>query len=311
MDLDLSEEQAGLQAAIRQLLARHSKPIESRGAYFERSPALEADLRASGFLDIAREEGMGPLEASLLVEEVAKLPYATEIGATALVAPMLTSQRLAGPVALVDANRPGPVRFLDGTGTALVDGGDEVRVLPFGPADIDPVRSPFAFPYGRFKASPLHRGDALGNVTVEQLRQWWRVALCFEAIGAMQASLDLTVGYVKDRKQFGHALGVFQTIQHRLSECAVLVQGARLLARKAAWSRDPDDAALAAGYVQDAATRLAYETHQFHGAIGLTLEYPLHFWTYRLRVLIGELGGPHAQFRDAVAASWPKSSEAA
>jgi hypothetical protein len=41
--------------------------------------------------------------------------------------------------------------------------------------------------------------------------------------------------------------------------------------------------------------RLVTETHQFHGAIGLTLEYPLHFWTYRLKALQGELGGPTAQ----------------
>jgi alkylation response protein AidB-like acyl-CoA dehydrogenase len=50
-----------------------------------------------------------------------------------------------------------------------------------------------------------------------------------------------------------------------------------------AWA---ESAAIAA---HEAVKRVLYETSQFHGAIGLTLEYPLHLWTYRLRVLQFEL----------------------
>ena len=64
------------------------------------------------------------------------------------------------------------------------------------------------------------------------------------------------------------------------------------------------DAALAATYAQDAAVRVVYETHQFHGAIGLTLEYPLHYWTNRLRRLQGELGGASQQGSRAAQALW-------
>jgi alkylation response protein AidB-like acyl-CoA dehydrogenase len=128
------------------------------------------------------------------------------------------------------------------------------------------------------------------------MRHWWRLGLCFEIIGAGQAALDLTVQHVKTRRQFGQPLGAFQAIQHRLSECAMLLHGARLLARHAAWTRAAEDAALAAGYCQEVAARLAYETAQFHGAIGITLEYPLHFFSYRLRVLQGELGGSGLQY---------------
>jgi hypothetical protein len=48
--------------------------------------------------------------------------------------------------------------------------------------------------------------------------------------------------------------------------------------------------------------------HQFTGAMGLTLEYPLHLWTYRLRALAGELGGASAQERHVAAATWPDRS---
>ena len=69
-------------------------------------------------------------------------------------------------------------------------------------------------------------------------------------------------------------------------------------------SLSPVDAALAATYAQDAAVRVVYETHQFHGAIGLTLEYPLHYWTNRLRRLQGELGGASQQGSRAAQALW-------
>ena len=55
---------------------------------------------------------------------------------------------------------------------------------------------------------------------------------------------------------------------------------ARWLARRAAWSDTEADAALAAGFTQSRIAAFTYDLHQFSGAMGLTLEFPLHLWTY-------------------------------
>ncbi len=305
MDFDLSDEQMTVQSGIDQLLSRHrgTAPLGSVAEYVQ-SNALEEDLRESGFLDLAREEGMGPLDASLLVEAVARLPFAVEVAASAMVAPMLTQADFPRPLALARAPLGGPIRFLSGQGSIIVDCGDHVRLLSGAACEIAPVKGSFAYPYARVVKAELATAPVIGNLAPEVMRQWWQVALCFEIIGAAQASLDTVVDYVRTRRQFGKPLGAFQAIQHRLAECATLLHGARLMARYAAWSGDASDAALAAGYAQDLAKQLCYEAHQFHGAIGLTLEYPLHFWTYRLRILQGELGGATAQYRQATGRLW-------
>ncbi len=80
-----------------------------------------------------------------------------------------------------------------------------------------------------------------------------------------------------------------------MAECAVLAGGVRWLARKAAWSGDAGDAAVAALYAQDSATRIIYDVHQMMGAMGMTLEMSLHLWAYRMKALISEQGGRAGQ----------------
>jgi alkylation response protein AidB-like acyl-CoA dehydrogenase len=79
-----------------------------------------------------------------------------------------------------------------------------------------------------------------------------------------------------------------------LAEVAQLVRGSRLLALRAAWSDDDRQAAVACLHAQESMRKVIYDCHQFAGAMGLTLEYPLHFWTYRLKYLQGEAGGKAA-----------------
>jgi alkylation response protein AidB-like acyl-CoA dehydrogenase len=69
----------------------------------------------------------------------------------------------------------------------------------------------------------------------------------------------------------------------------------RWLALKAAGTGDDGDAALAASHAQESATRVVYDVHQMLAAMGMTLEHPLHLWTYRLKALLSELGGRGGQ----------------
>jgi alkylation response protein AidB-like acyl-CoA dehydrogenase len=64
---------------------------------------------------------------------------------------------------------------------------------------------------------------------------------------------------------------------------------------KAASTEDEGDAALAALHAQESATRIVYDLHQMLGAMGMTLEHPLHLWTYRIKALLSELGGRGGQ----------------
>ena len=137
------------------------------------------------------------------------------------------------------------------------------------------------------------------------MRNWWRVAIAVEAAGAMQAALGCTVDYLKERRQFGRPIGSFQAVQHRLAECAILVEGSHWLALEAAWLDAPAEAAAtAAAYATSAATQIFAETHQLSGAIGFTHDHDLHVWSMRLQALKLELDGVGGHRRAIAAERW-------
>jgi alkylation response protein AidB-like acyl-CoA dehydrogenase len=88
MDLSLSPEQLELHAAIGKLLDRHRKLPQALPVHRVESADLQRDLADAGYLDVARTEGFGPVDAVLLVAAIAQLPYVMEAGASALVAPL-------------------------------------------------------------------------------------------------------------------------------------------------------------------------------------------------------------------------------
>jgi hypothetical protein len=292
MDFDLNADQAALESGIRSLTERYrGLPTPHEAGHFLSGEAIARELREAGYYDVARQEGMGPLESVLLVEAVAALPYAVEAAGSVLIAPLVSRDALPGPVA-VCSDAGAAIRFLAEGGTLLVDAGHEVRIVDLAGVVPEPVDTPFAYPYARLPAAK-HKGE-LFDLDPRKLRQYWQLGLAAEITGAMQAALDLTLEYVKQRKQFGRAIGSFQAVQHRLAESAMQVHSARMLTRAAAMSGSPLDCAMAASYAQEASMQVVYNTHQFHGAMGLTLEYPLHYWTQRLRALQGEAGGASA-----------------
>src|SRR5262249_28267032 len=68
-----------------------------------------------------------------------------------------------------------------------------------------------------------------------------RIALCAEAVGLMDESLKTTVEYIKTRKQFGVAIGSFQSLQHRASDMFVALEQARSMSMFATMAIDMDD----------------------------------------------------------------------
>jgi alkylation response protein AidB-like acyl-CoA dehydrogenase len=312
MDFEPDAQQRAITEAVDALLARHAGA--ERALALQRAGAcdepLARALAAAGFLEVALAEGGGALEAALVVEAVARAAGVVAAGAQALVAPALIGRALEGPVALVDARAArAPVRFAAQARCALVRDGECARLVALAAGAAEPVASPWGFPFGRFAEGALAGGEMLAPGSGARLAAWWRVALALEAVGAMDGALATTVGYVARRRQFGRAIGSFQAVQHRLAECKVQVEGARWLAREAAWSGAPEEAsALAASFALAAAGRVFADTHQVSGAMGFTDAHPLQVWTMRLPALRLELGGLAAHRRAAAGARWAAAS---
>jgi alkylation response protein AidB-like acyl-CoA dehydrogenase len=184
---------------------------------------------------------------------------------------------------------------------------DSVRWGTVTPEIIRPVQSVAAYPLAVLDALPTG-ARSMAGAEAQAVRTRALIGLAAEAVGLMRGALDNTVQWVKDRQQFGQPIGNFQAVQHRLAECAVLVRACRWLALRAADTASADDAATALLHAQVAMRRVVTDCHQFAGAMGLTLEFPLHLWTYRLKVLQGEAGGPAAQAARLAAERWPAAA---
>ena len=298
MQLDLSEDQSLLRGAVDQLLKKYQSVPLDQPTYCFYSAALQQELAESGFLSVCAEDGFGPLEAALIIEAVAQSPWSAEVAASALLAPALGISSSA-PLALCQGVGQ-PTRFLAQASHALVRNGSELLLAALQPGDVAPVESVVAYPLGILKALP-GQYRALDHDLSDKAHRLWSLGLAAEAAGLMRAAFNLTVAYVKERRQFGRPLGDLQAIQHRLAANEQVVSATHILAMRAADTLTPGDIATATLYAQHYMRRVMYDCHQFTGAMGLTLEYPLHLWTYRLKFIQGELGGRAAHAQDVAA----------
>lgn len=306
MQLKLSEDQALLVSSLQTILDRYQDlPAEHRRDRSHYSWDLDAQIVANGFLDAARTEGMGALEAALVVMETSTVPSAVETGASALIAPHLPGLALPRPIALISGDVAKAQRFLPVAKCALLDVGDDVLVLPVDPDNVEVIDTIYAYPYGRFKSVPdFANAERLGPAAVALLRQWWSVAIAAECAGLMRQAVEFTVEYVKQRRMFGTTLGTYQAVQHRLAQCHQIATGVHYLALKAAWTGDAFDAAQAQSFAQQHIQKLTFDLHQFNGGMGVTNEHKLHFWTYRFRALQAEMGGANGAALETATLLW-------
>jgi alkylation response protein AidB-like acyl-CoA dehydrogenase len=309
MDYELNEDQLAIVEAVTALLAQHAGAaraidLHAKDAYDQ---PLHDALREAGFADVARAEDSGALEAAVIAEAVAAAGGVVSYSASALVVPGVLDFESAGPVALTTADHHAPVRFGAHARTWLVldTAAGTAYLAELEPGDSVPVQTSFGYPMGTFPSDLADRCDRLPGAAAERLTSWWRVALAVEAAGTMRAALECTVAYLKERRQFGRAIGSFQAVQHRLADCAIEIEASRWLAYEAAYHGAPaEGAATAAAHAIGAATRVFGETHQLSGAIGFTREHDLHVWSMRLQALRLELGGVHGHRRALATARW-------
>lgn len=124
------------------------------------------------------------------------------------------------------------------------------------------------------------------------------VGKCCEMVGCIQQALDMTVDYAKERKQYGRPIGSFQVIQHYCADMITDVEGTRLSAYQTAWLVSEglpctQEIAIAKAWAGEACQRVMALAHQIHGAIGVTIDHDLQYYTRRAKaaeVTFGDAG---------------------
>jgi len=322
-----TEEQAELAAMVRQLLGRHAGPEAVRAAMdSERSlderlwetlceqvgvAALAvpeqhdgAGFSAAETLVVLEELGASlaptPLLASLVATE-ALLASGNEVACAELL-PRIAAGEIAA-VAFGEQN----VLYGDVADILLALTDDGLVLVEDAPRTRTPAMDP-TLRLARVdlgSATTRTLGGDVTRVRARAHRMAVTAAACL-AVGCMQRGLDMTVGYSRERVQFGRQIGSFQALKHRMADMLVLVEMSRSAARAAATAVGTDApdadrlAAVAGSYCGDAATRVAGEVVQLHGGIAITWEHDAHLVFKRAHALATLFGQPH-QHRRALA----------
>jgi alkylation response protein AidB-like acyl-CoA dehydrogenase len=338
MDLSLSETQEMLRDSVRQLLAREmswERVRESQSSGFG-DEALWKTLSAAGWLTLAFPDALGGGGADLpdiavATEEIAKsaavVPFAETMSGTYAVVVTGTSLACEELAAGVRDSDAGVTAALDPDHAIVVDGllSGTKRYVDYGPAcayhlvtatdDGQPnlylvsARSPGVSQetlsnIGRtpqatvtYHQVPVVRAG--GTETVARLTEVATILTCVQLLGYAQFAFDLTVGYVRDRFQFGRPLGTFQAVQHRCADMATMVEATRFLTYETVWkvhkgTATTYDLAVAKAAASRTAVFATMEGHQLHGGIGVTEEYPLQFFSRRVKERSLAWGSQHA-----------------
>ncbi|MEV7419945.1 acyl-CoA dehydrogenase family protein [Streptomyces sp. NPDC089919] len=304
-----TEEQADFARSLHTMLAAAGVPAAARAwSAGDHAPgrALWGRLAGLGVFALAvpeAYEGLGvlPVELVLAFTELGRAGVPGPVVETAAAAVLLGAlpgeeaakrwlPRVAAGECLLTLAGPGTPYALDADAAEAVlavSAGGGLRVVRgHGPlrASADPVRR---------LAEPAPGGEALGPLPGD----WWRwpaLLTAAQALGVGEALLARTVEYVKQRTQFGTAVGGFQAVKHRLADTLVALEFARPLVHGAAVTLDPRDVAAAKLAAGAAAYTAARSALQLHGAVGYTEELDLALWLRKARPLRDAWGTPAA-----------------
>jgi alkylation response protein AidB-like acyl-CoA dehydrogenase len=176
----------------------------------------------------------------------------------------------------------------EGTGLYAVPG-DAEGMTRTALETLDPTRRLARLEFAGTPAHPVGGPDA-GAAIVAGTLDHAAVALAAECVGGAQRMLETAVEHAKTRVQFGRPSGAFQAVKHACADMYIDVESARAAAHHAMWTAaDPGGAglgaaaALAKSCCADASMRVATETIQVLGGIGVTWEHPAHLYFRRAK----------------------------
>ena len=311
MDFGLTDDQRDIQRTARELLGSRAgaERVREHSEAARTDEALWKELGELGWPGIAVAEehggqGLGAVELAILCEElgraVAPVPFLPSVLAATLIEhagsdeqrerwlPGLASGELTGaagdtPELIHGGADAGVIVLVSGGEARLVDGAEAEPA-----ASIDPTR-----PASRV---PADAGEPLpGDVAAATDRAL--VAVAAELVGVCDRALEMTVAYVKERKQFGTPVGAYQAVSHRCAQMLLDTEGARAAVSFAAWAADadperlPEAAAMAKAAASDAGREVTAAAIQLHGGIGFTWEADVHWLFKRAQLDAALLGG--------------------
>lgn len=141
----------------------------------------------------------------------------------------------------------------------------------------------------RFENVAVPKKNMLGDMdkgwpVVEKMLEKGAIAKCAESIGGMQASVDMTVAYAKERVQYERPIGAFQAIQHILADMWTSMETSRYLVYEAAWMESEGlpcvkEVSMAKAYVNEAYKQGTKWAIRLHGGIGTSIDHdiPLYY----------------------------------
>jgi alkylation response protein AidB-like acyl-CoA dehydrogenase len=333
MHFDFTDDQREIRRTARELLAARSGFERVRAvaesadrAYDE---ALWGELVELGWTGIALPEavggqGLGVLELAILLEELGYAVTPSRLFSNAAAGLLLDAagsdaQREALLPGIASGEQTATVALARGGVAELVPDADSARwivLVDDGAATVydaraggiaiepretvDPTRRYARVAAGAGALAMPLEGDVGAGVDRAE------VALAAELTGLAQRALELTVAYVKERRQFGTPVGAFQAVSHRAAEMLLETEGARSATWFAAWAADAEPSSLARGAslakaaASDAGRHVTAAAIQLHGGIGFTWEADVH-WLYKRAQVDAALLVPAARHRARVA----------
>jgi alkylation response protein AidB-like acyl-CoA dehydrogenase len=189
-----------------------------------------------------------------------------------------------------------PVSSAEGVELHVVDAGAAgLTVTPVVSLDMTrPVADVTLDGVASRRLVPAERGDHV----VRRALLVGAALLAAEQVGVAQRCLEVTVAYLKERRQFGRVLAGYQALKHRLADLYIEVESARAAAQYAAAAAAGDDQDLpvavevAQAYCSSVAVHAAEECVQLHGGIGMTWEHPAHLYLKRAKADQLAFGAP-------------------
>ena len=310
MQLALSDEQQAIDELFAGFFEQECPPQVVRAAEplgFDRdlwSRFAQTGAAGMGLPESAGGGGASALDAALVAESLgralAPLPFIEHFAASRLLAraDRLPANLATGEDIATLALRPVggdtatliPAAAVARHVVALVDGelvlcsGD-----PPGKARANFACLPVADRLVTATAHPVLATGAAAATLFERACDEWRALTAAALVGLSQRAFEIGLAYTKQREQFGRAIGSFQALQHGLADLAVGIDGARLLARKAAWAIDeePEQAARLAGmalvFCGDLAPLTTSRVLHYHGGVGVSLEYDIQLYYRRAK----------------------------
>lgn len=145
--------------------------------------------------------------------------------------------------------------------------------------------------------------DSVKRIEMD-VKEFYDVAdliIAAELLGIAQETLEMTLHYMTERKQFGVEIGKFQAVKHMLADMHLLFESSKVAVEFGAWSienqgEDKDIISpIAKAYSSDAALRIVQDSIQLHGGVGYTWEHDLHFYLKRAYRLANMSDSPYEE----------------